>query len=50
MSTFNFIAPTNKAELIQLLDEAILVAEDLNEQLAKIDKILEQHQPFPHAA
>lgn len=35
-----FRAPSNKAEFIQLLDEAIRLADDLNEQLDKMGDIL----------
>lgn len=50
MNAINFIAPTNKKELIQLLDEAIGMADYLNEQLDQIGKFLEEHHPFSHAA
>lgn len=39
-----FKTPTNKAEYIQLLDEAIRLADRLNEQLDRIDKIIEDRE------
>ncbi|MHB1299320.1 MAG: hypothetical protein ACYCY8_00445 [Burkholderiales bacterium] len=37
-------APTNKAEFIQLLDEAIRLADNLNSQLDRIGEILEDQE------
>lgn len=38
----NFIAPKSKTEYIQLLDEAIRTADELNDQLDCMDAILKE--------
>ena len=38
--------PTNKAEYIQLLDEAIILADSLNSQLDRIDEIIDEVDEF----
>lgn len=45
-----FTPPTNKAEYIQLLDEAIRMADDLNAQLDRMEEILEEHHSLPISA
>lgn len=45
MNTINlkaFIEPTTKADYIRLLDEALLAADYLTEQIARMDSILEE--------
>ena len=39
-----FNTPTNKAEYIQLLDEAIRLADSLNAQLDRIDEIIDERE------
>lgn len=42
MSKIDFIEPTTKFEYIQLLDEAIRLADELHEQLDTMDIILKE--------
>jgi len=42
-TTINLIAPTNKKEFIQLLDEAICIGKALNDQLDTIGQFLEEN-------
>lgn len=44
MEKINILAPTNKKEFIILLDEALHLADDLHEQLDRIDEIIEKSE------
>lgn len=49
IKTINLLAPANKKDFIQLLDEAIRIADDLSAQLDTMDKILEEQRALAAA-